>query len=167
MVDPVTGVVPSVPSVVSVSDTGSPSASEEPAPPPDRETLVRSAVGEAEGEIQKRPYGFKVRVNLSSERKQIVRVVFDRSDPDGDPALLVYTVCGGADEKRFRWALKVNARLPYGALALREVEGKEQFILINTLPEADTTRLELRKVILTLAEKGDVIEKRLTGKDRY
>ncbi|MHC5037742.1 MAG: HEAT repeat domain-containing protein [Planctomycetota bacterium] len=139
-----------------------------PAPEPrSREDLIRASLANADAKIEKRKYGFKFTLALPRGRSQAVRLVVDRSDPDGDPLFLLFTILGEADPKRYAWALKANSRLPYGALAIREVEGREQLILIETLLEADTTEDELRKAVLTLAEKGDLIEQRLYGQDAF
>ncbi|MHC4600545.1 MAG: HEAT repeat domain-containing protein [Planctomycetota bacterium] len=135
--------------------------------PPDRTALLRAALQGVDGSIAERKYGFKITVELVDGRKQYVRVVTDRSDPDGDPLLLFFTLCCEADPERYAWALKANARLPLGALAIREVGGREQLILMETFLEDHASVDEIRKAVLTLAEKGDYIENRITGKDNF
>jgi hypothetical protein len=134
---------------------------------PARQDLLKRALAGVGAEIEARSYGFKVKVPLLRGRTQEVRVVYDKSDPEDDPVLLLFTICGDAKEKHFRWALKLNARLTYGSLALWSSKDREQFILITTMLEEDTTADELRKSILTLAEKGDTIEGQLHERDKY
>ncbi|MHC4777760.1 MAG: HEAT repeat domain-containing protein [Planctomycetota bacterium] len=145
------------------TETGSRDMEEKPG---DRDGLVLASLKGVDAELKRRKYGYKITVDLISGRKQVVRVVTDRSAPDGDDLLVLFTVCAEAAPERYAWALKANARLPYGALALREFDGKEQLILIETLLEEHTGVHEFRKALLTLAEKGDYIESRLTGLDR-
>jgi len=133
----------------------------------DRSAFLERALDGTGARIEKRDYGYKVRLRLVGGRRQDVRVVFDKSDPEGDAILLVFTVCGPAEPRHFRWALKANVRTTYGSMALWKRGGEEQFVLIETLLEADTTEDELRKVILTLAEKGDKIEASLSETDAF
>lgn len=146
-----------------------PAAPPAPAPPAprSREELLDAAVADMDAAVARRPYGCKIRIPLLEGRSQTVRLVYDRTDPDGDPLLLLFTVCGEVSDERLRWALKANARLPYGALAIREAEGKEQFILLETLLESDATEDGLRKALLTLAEKGDLIERKFFRADAF
>jgi HEAT repeat protein len=137
--------------------------------PADRAAMLEQALDGTGAKIQKRKYGFKITVPRLNRRNQEVRLVYDRSDPDDDILLLVFTVCGPADPDRFRWALRMNVKSAYGSLALWNAgkKGGERFILLVTLLEEETTVEELRKSVLTVAERGDGIEKKLTGGDKY
>lgn len=139
----------------------------EGASPSARRSFVEEAVGDAAAEIRERGYGVRVELDLPKGRRQVVRVVYGRSDPDGDPLITVYTVCGKADPNRYHWALRANTGLPFGALAVREVDGVEHLVLLENLLEADTTVRELRKAVFTLAEKGDLIESHLSRTDAF
>ena len=135
--------------------------------PAGRDALLRSALGGLEAEVKDRSYGYRVALRLIGGRTQVVRIVFDRSDPDGDAIVLVLTVCGPAEPRVFPWALRTNNKLPYGALAVRDWKGKEMLVLRETFLESDLTADALRKTVLLLAEKGDWIEAQLTRADLF
>jgi hypothetical protein len=108
------------------------------------------------------PFGYEVELPLRG-RKQRVRVIYENPDPDGDRMILVQTSCGPAQEQNFRWALRLNLKLAYGHLAIRRVENEEQFVFCQTLLEHTTQAEELRKAILAAGDRGDWIEKQITG----
>jgi hypothetical protein len=130
--------------------------------PSARERLLEEALVGTGATWDTTPFGYEVDVPLG-RRKQRVRVIFENPDPDGDPAILVQTNCGPAHENNFKWALKLNLKLAYGHLAVRRVENEDQFVFCQTLLEPTTQPVELRKAVLAAAEKGDWVEKQVTG----
>ena len=102
---------------------------------------------------------------LASGRRQRVRVVMNAADSEKSPIVIVYTECAPADPKLYEFALRTNLSLPYGALALREVDGHDRLVLFNSLSRDGLLPQALRKTIVSVAEKGDEIERRLTGLD--
>jgi len=108
---------------------------------------------------------FIVTVPLPTGRQQKVNVNFDLHDPEGLPLIALYTVCGPANPKLYEQALRMNLRLSHGALALASLEGRDCFVLVDSLlaPTADVA--EIRQSLKTLAARGDELEKQLTGED--
>lgn len=118
-------------------------------------------------QIKKGKHGlrYSLTVPLPGGRSQKVAVSFDGRDDDGSHLVVIHSVCGPADAKLYRRALRTNTKLSYGALAIAEVDGKDHFVLVNTQLARTAQPLELRKSILLIAEKADAMEKRLTGQD--
>ena len=130
-----------------------------------RADLLREAMADSGSVVEEKPYGFKVTVRLTSGRKQQVRVAFDKPDPDGTKLIVMYTICGPASAAKYEWALSANARLSFGALAVRSGRDGREFILLDRVPEPGADPVDIRRRILSLSEKGDAIEKSLTGGD--
>lgn len=128
-----------------------------------RDCLVAAALDGTGAKLKPTPYGYEVDVPLAGRRRQRVRVIFENPDPDGDPAILVQTNCGPAHEKNFKWALRLNLKLAYGHLAIRRSGEQDQFVFCQTLLEPTTQKEELRKAVLAAAERGDWVEKQITG----
>lgn len=137
-----------------------------PAEPPAgasrRERLIAAALEGTGAIVDRTPFGFEVEVPLAS-RKQRVRVIFENTDDDGDRTILVQSLCGPATEKNFRWALRLNLKLAYGHFAIRRHEGEDHFVICQTLLERTTEPDELRKAILAAADRGDWVERQITG----
>lgn len=130
-----------------------------------RTQLLEAAVADLDCTIQPFPYGFQVVVTLGA-RTQRVEVIYENADDEGDPLILVYTLCGPAREHNLRWALRCNLRLPFGKIALRRVGDHDEFVFVHTLLESHTQAAELRKAVKQAAERGDWIETVLTqGRD--
>jgi hypothetical protein len=57
--------------------------------------------------------------------------------------------------------------MSHGGLAIREIEGSPQFVMIDTYPRTTVDAEEIRRSVLELASQADAVEKLLTGIDRY
>jgi len=108
---------------------------------------------------------FQLRVPTTPGRGQTVTVYFGARDRDGTGFIAIYTECGKADLKHYEWALRQNAKLSSGAIALREKDGTPWFVMINKHLARTADVDELRETILELAKKADAIEKALSGTD--
>jgi len=98
-------------------------------------------------------------------RRQFVYITANRKSSEGEDMYQVFTICAPEDERFYRSALLLNMNLPFGAIAISEVEGKNYFVLVDTYLVNDVTQKELEMSILTLAKAGDRIEKILVGDD--
>lgn len=110
---------------------------------------------------------YAVKVSLPNGRSQRVRVDFGVKDSEGEPLVRLYTPCGKAGEERYEWALRNNMNLPYGAIAIARIEGERYFVMVNTYLRATVDPEDISKTLMTLAAKGDAVEKILTGEDRF
>ncbi len=108
---------------------------------------------------------FALRVPTAPGRGQTVTVYFGARDKDGTGFIAVYTECGKADPRHYEWALKQNAKLSSGAIALRDKAGIPWFVMINKHLARTADVDEMRETILELAKKADAIEKALSGVD--
>lgn len=98
-------------------------------------------------------------------RRQFVYITANRKSGDGEEMYQVFTICAPEDERFYKSALLLNMNLPFGAIAVSEVEGKSYFVLVDTYLVTDVTTKELELSILSLAKAGDRIEKILVGDD--
>jgi len=129
------------------------------------ELLVRDATSGLRAKVTPSGGTHFVEVDLESGRKQTVRVVMGASDFEKSPIVIVYTECAPADPRLYEFALRTNLTLHYGALALREVDGRNRLVLFDSLSREGLAPQALRKSIAFVAEKGDLLEQRLTGQD--
>ncbi len=84
-----------------------------------------------------------------------------------DRLLLLYSQCGDARPEYFEKGLRLNAQMAHGGLAIREIAGTPQFVMIDTYPRATVDPEEIRRSVLELASQADAVEKLLSGLDQY
>lgn len=131
-----------------------------------RAQLIENALEGLDKSVEPRNYGYRVMIPLLGGRKQYVRIAYERSDFEDDKLIVIYTRCGPARPDLFQWALELNRKLDHGKLAIgMDTDGQECFILMQNLLEHSATSEEMRKAVLSIAEKGDRIEKLLTDTD--
>ncbi len=116
--------------------------------------------------LEQKRYGFKLMVPLLNGRRQFVRVGYEQSDFESDKVIVVFSPCGRADPKHFRWALELNHGLSYGKLGLVSGPHGDEFVMSATLLEATADPAEVRKAILSVAEKADKVEAQFSPEDR-
>jgi hypothetical protein len=131
-----------------------------------RARLIEAALKGIDKTVEPRSYGYRVEVPLLGDRRQFVRIAYERSDFEADKIIIVYTVCGPACPDHYKWALTMNRKLDHGKLCIgKDADGGECFLLMQTLIERTADTAKMRKAVLTIAEKGDRIEGLLTGMD--
>lgn len=81
--------------------------------------------------------------------------------------LLIYSTCCDADSNFYESALRLNSEIPHGGLAIREIDGRAKFVMVDTYPRATVDVEEIRRSILEVASRADAIERRLTGRDEH
>jgi hypothetical protein len=125
------------------------------APDVEDEKLVELAL---EGTVatwhEAEPGRYAVELPLAGGPPQKMSVVFGSTDHEGAPIAIVYSDCGPASPEDYEVALRRNLRMPYGAIALRDVGGQPCFVMFNTILRAALTPLELRKSILAIGERA-------------
>ena len=112
--------------------------------------LEGSAVGlrrEAEGR-------YAVDFTFEGGRRQGVAVRFGSTDHEGAAVVIVYANCGEASPEHYEKALRLNLRMPYGAIALRDTGGVPCFVMFNTILRQGLSPIELHKSIFTVAERA-------------
>ena len=109
---------------------------------------------------------FRIEVRLPEGRRQIVYI--EPSDHAvADRLLILSSFCGNARPEFFEKGLKLNAEMAHGGLAIREIAGSPQFVMIDTYPRATIDAEEIRRSVLELASKADAVEKLLSPTDEY
>lgn len=133
----------------------------------DIETILAEALGD-QPHVARRQSGesFELLVTLPDARRQTVRVEHSLH-PGADRLLLIFSACCPADVQHYETALRLNAEICHGALAVREVDGRPYFVMINTYPRATVDPEEIRRSVLEIAMQADAFERRLTGADRH
>jgi len=104
-------------------------------------------------------------VALAGGRHQRVKLLFGAKDPEGSALVVVYTECGPAVRDRWEWALRANLTLRWGSIAIRTVNRRPIFVMVRNLLRRGLNISELKKTVLSLAEKGDLMERMLTLED--
>ena len=84
----------------------------------DVQALMREALAGTGIKSAKKKLRYSLTVPLPGNRSQRVAVAFDGKDRDGSSLITIHSLCGPADPKMYRDALKMNATLPYGAISV-------------------------------------------------
>ena len=110
------------------------------------------------------PSRFKVNLRLSNQRNQTVFI--ENSDHGaGDRLLLIYSICCEARPDFYEDALRLNAAVHHGGLAIRDIDGRPYFVMIDTYPRATVNGEEIRRSVLEIGSHADDVERLLTGND--
>ncbi len=134
---------------------------------PDVESLLSAAFGSQPNVTWSRcGEKFCVEVRLPEGRRQIVHIE-PSAHSVADRLLLLYSQCGDARPEYFEKGLRLNAQMAHGGLAIREIAGTPQFVMIDTYPRATVDPEEIRRSVLELASQADAVEKLLSGLDQY
>ena len=99
-------------------------------------------------------------------RSQKVAVFFGREDAKGDELVVIYSECGPIDPKHHELLLRKNMTIPAGAFAIRDIDGKPQVVMVDTMVAATVTPSALAKKIENIAVRADAVEKSVTKEDR-
>ncbi|MFN0054025.1 MAG: protein kinase domain-containing protein [Planctomycetales bacterium] len=105
-----------------------------------------------------------ITVRLAGDRRQIVYVE-PSSHAAAERLLLIYSTCCDAQRAYFEQALRLNSAMNHGSVAIREVEGRSKFVVVDTYPRATVDAEEIRRSVHEVASRADAIEKLLTGLD--
>lgn len=105
-----------------------------------------------------------VHLTLPEGRGQTVYI--ENSDHRaGDRLLNIFSVCCRADPKFYEDALRLNAIVLHGGLAVRDIDGEPYFVMVDTYPRATVSAEEIRRSVIEVGSRADEIEKMLTGRD--
>ena len=107
---------------------------------------------------------YHIEVALPDNRKQTVFIT--HSDHSYHERLLqIFSICCPAEDHYFPAALRLNSQIAHGALALRDVDDEEQFVITCSYPRSTVDGEEIRRSVLEIAAHSDAVELLLTGKD--
>ncbi|MGD2175027.1 MAG: YbjN domain-containing protein [Candidatus Brocadiaceae bacterium] len=102
-----------------------------------------------------------VELPIAEGRRREVTVCFGAEDHEGSPIAIVYADCGEAHPEDYETVLRNNMRMPYGAVALRDVGGQPYFVMFNTILRKGLSPTELRKSIMTVGERAERVQRQL------
>ena len=80
---------------------------------------------------------------------------------EGSDIVIVYADCGAARPDDYEPVLRRNPRMPYGAVALGGTAGTPRFVMFNTILRQGLNPAELRKSILTVGQRSDLVARDL------
>ncbi len=103
-------------------------------------------------------------VRFPNGRKQSV-MVEPSNHAAAERLLLIYSNCCDAQPAYYESALRLNSEMPHGSVALREIDGRQKFVVHDTYPRGSVDAEEVRKSVLEVAAQADAIERLLTGHD--
>lgn len=109
---------------------------------------------------------YEVQIEFPDGRKQ--KVFMENSDHGAtERLLLIYSLCCEAQPEYYENALRLNAEMAHGGLAIRTFEGRDMFCVIDTFPRASVDALDVRRSVLEVGYRADSVEKLLTGEDQH
>jgi len=103
---------------------------------------------------------------LPGNRRQIV-FVETTEHATLERILLIFSTCCDADPSYYEQALRQNWIVMHGSLAIRNIDGKPMFVVINAYPRSTVAPEEIRRSVIDIAAQADEVERHLTGTDRY
>lgn len=103
---------------------------------------------------------------LPGNRQQMVYVETTEQTTH-ERVLLLYSTCCEATPSFYEKALRQNWIVMHGSLAIRDIDGKPMFVVINAYPRSTVTPEEIRRSVMDIAMLADDVESILTGQDRY
>lgn len=125
---------------------------------PDGDLVAQAIGGSGATALQEAKGRYIVDVPVSGGRRRKVSVIFGQTDHEGSDVVIVFANCGKARPESYEAALRLNLKMPYGAVALRDVGGEPQFVMFNTILRAALTAAELHKSIFVIGERSDRVE---------
>lgn len=131
----------------------------------DMETLLSEAFLDYDGITWIREESrYQIQLEFPEGRRQ--KVFMENSDHSAtERLLLIYSLCCEAEPEYYENALRLNAEMAHGGVAIRNFEGKDMFCVIDTFPRSSVDALEVRRSVLEVGYRADSVEKLLTGKD--
>ncbi|MBX3452383.1 MAG: serine/threonine protein kinase [Planctomycetaceae bacterium] len=129
----------------------------------DLETLLHEAF-EHHKSVTWRRAGSRFLIDLQFSNGRRQRCIVERTDhAAADRLLCISSVCCEADPNYFETALRLNAEILHGGLAIREIDGKSVFVMLDNYPWSTVDPEEIRRSVLEVAHRADAVEKLLTG----
>jgi len=109
---------------------------------------------------------YRFQLSLPSGREQKV-ALYLRPDEDnpGDDLVVIYSECGPANPKYYEAVLRKNLAIPAGAFAIRDLDGKPNFVMVDTMFAASITPSSLAKHVENVAHRADLVEKAIAKED--
>ena len=104
---------------------------------------------------------------LPGNRRQIV-IVETTEHATLERILLIYSTCCAANPTFYEQALRQKLdRHAREVLAIRDIDGKPMFVVINAYPRSTVAPEEIRRSVVDIAAQADEVERQLTGMDQH
>ena len=103
-------------------------------------------------------------VFLPGGRQQKVHIEYS-DDLITESVVRIYSICCPDDTGYHEQALKINAELSHGGIAIKTINNRPHFIIQSCYPRGTADPEEICQSTLEIATHADTIEKKLTGKD--
>jgi len=133
---------------------------------PDRE-LVTEATRDMNAVISGDSPHIGVLIALPDGRSQQIWIDFSRTGADNTSLVQLSTPCGTAEPSQFGEALRLNMLIPFGALAIADLDGTEHLVIVDTYRRATIHPEILADAIQSLAQHGDSVEQSLSAEDQF
>jgi len=128
----------------------------------DLDALLREAFSDHQ-DVRWRHDGNVFRLQLRFPDGRGQRVFLEQEDD----LLHIYSTCCPADKHHHAFALRLNAQLSHGAVAIRSVGGVDHFVMLDNLPLATVDVEAIQSGVVAVAHRADEVEQQLTGQDRH
>ncbi len=132
----------------------------------DTESLIRESLEGLDCFAQGGNDHYRILFPLPHDRLQEVYVDASHG-PSGERLLSIFSVCGPADPKHFEFALRLNDKLSYGSLSVRNVHGDAMFVMNRTFARDHVCAADIRAAMMEIARRSDRVEQQLTNADVY
>jgi eukaryotic-like serine/threonine-protein kinase len=110
---------------------------------------------------------FSFLVPLIEGRRQTILADVVPSAAADQPVMAFWTPCAPAKPEHYAYVLRLNARLPFGAVSIREYKGTPHFVVSSNHPRPTLDPEEIRSTVMEMAKWADFVEQRLTGEDKF
>ncbi len=104
-------------------------------------------------------------LSLEGGRRQKVYLILGNVDNEGDEVVMVYSPCAPARADYYEQALRLNVRIPAGALGIYERDGQVEFVMVDVLLADGLNHRQLAKSVRNIASRADKLEDQLAGED--
>ena len=79
----------------------------------------------------------------------------------------IFSVCGRATGSYYHRALELNGEIPYGGLAIEQIDGESKFVMVRCYPRSTCDPEEIRRSVEDIAHWADRTEQVLTDGDLH
>jgi serine/threonine-protein kinase len=132
----------------------------------DTETLVNEVVKDVDCFVQGSHDRYRIVIRLPGERLQEVYLE-SMQGRYGERLLSVFSVCGHAVRSHYEFALRLNDKLSFGGISVRDVNEQPMFVMNRTFPRQNLSAAEVRTAMLEIAAKSDLVEQQLSNVDVF
>ena len=116
--------------------------------------VIRRAIEAIGCDFEPLSEGYELIVPTPGGRKRRVRLLLNERDEEGDDLIRVKVDVGELSPRKLRLALRQNATLTCGALAIEEQHRNDLLVLTDVIPARNAAVAHLRKIIMTAAARA-------------